>query len=191
MEKTFNSKKEIENALRKSITENPKQAIKAMLRIFEYQTDDEKRQGSVYVDNGVGFAGTDSQILISFCDFYQKHGYLSEKQLSILKKKIGKYAGQLTRHAIEKGLYVKEGKVWVIAKMKGGNESTTPKDDRETYSLSFWGKNGEYKHHDGLSEEEAKNYYLKYVNHGDVDVTYKTYDGYTKEVNPSCFFDEE
>ena len=118
MEKTFNSKKAIESAIRRNITENPAQAVKAMLRIFEYQTDDEKAQGSVYVDNGVGFAGTDSQILTSFCDFYKKHGYLSDKQLAILKKKIGKYAGQLTRQAIEKGMYVKDGGVWTIAKMK-------------------------------------------------------------------------
>ena len=114
MEKTFNSKKAIENALKEQITSNPKQAIKAMLRIFEYQTSDEQKNGSVYEYNGVGFAGTDAKLLTSFCNFYMQHGYLSEKQIDILKKKIAKYAGQLTRLAIEKGLYVKEGKVWMI-----------------------------------------------------------------------------
>lgn len=115
MEKTFNSKKAIENALKEQITTNPKQAVKAMMRIFEYQTADEQQNGSVYEYNGVGFAGTDAKLLTSFCNFYMQHGYLSEKQLGILKKKIAKYAGQLTRLAIEKGLYVKEGKVWVIS----------------------------------------------------------------------------
>lgn len=114
MEKTFKSKKEIENALKKQITTNPKQSIKAMLRIFEYQTEDERKNGSVYEYNGVGFAGTDAELLTSFCNFYNQHGYLSDMQINILTKKIAKYAGQLTRLAIEKGLYVKEGNVWVI-----------------------------------------------------------------------------
>ncbi len=114
MERTFKSKKEIENALRKQITTNPKQAIKAMLRIFEYQTDEEQESGSVYSYNGVGFVGTDAKLLTSFCNFYNQHGYLSDKQIGMLTKKIGKYAGQLTRLAIEKRLYIKEGKVWMV-----------------------------------------------------------------------------
>lgn len=114
MEKSFKSKKEIESAIKSQITTNPKQAVKAMLRIFEYQTADEQQNGSVYEYNGVGFTGTDSQILTSFCNFYTQHGYLSEKQIAILTKKIAKYAGQLTRLAIANGLYVKKDGVWVI-----------------------------------------------------------------------------
>ena len=112
----FKSKKEIENAIRERITTNPKSAVKAMMRIFEYQTADEQSNGSVTDYNGVGFAGTDSQILTSFCKQWMKYKRLSEKQMAIVFKKIGKYAGQLTRLAIENGLYVKEGKVWVVAK---------------------------------------------------------------------------
>ena len=115
MEKTFKSKKEIENGIRNSITTNPKQAIKAMLRIYEYQTADEQNNGTVTADNGVGFAGTDSQILTSFCKQYEKYGRLSEKQMAIVFKKISKYAGQLTRLAIANGLYVKKDGVWVIS----------------------------------------------------------------------------
>ena len=112
----FKSKSAIESAIREVITTNPQRAIKAMLRIYEYQTADEQESGDVSEFNGVGFAGTDSVILTSFCKQYQKYGRLSEKQIEIVLKKIGKYAGQLTRHAIENGLYVKEGKVWVVAK---------------------------------------------------------------------------
>ena len=112
----FKSKSAIESAIREVITTNPQKAIKAMLRIYDYQTADEQELGDVSEFNGVGFAGTDSVILTSFCKQYQKYGRLSEKQIEIVLKKIGKYAGQLTRHAIENGLYVKEGKVWVVAK---------------------------------------------------------------------------
>ena len=112
----FKSKKEIENAIRERITTNPKSAVKAMMRIFEYQTADEQSNGSVTDYNGVGFAGTDSQILTSFCKQWMKYHRLSDKQMAIVFRKIGKYAGQLTRLAIGNGLYVKEGNMWVVAK---------------------------------------------------------------------------
>ena len=113
---TFKSKKEIESAIRAAITTDPQKAVNAMLRIFEYQTEDEQQAGDVRDFNGVGFAGTDSEILTSFCKQYGKYGRLSEKQMAILFKKIGKYAGQLTRQAIDKGLYVKENGVWKVNK---------------------------------------------------------------------------
>ena len=47
---------------------------------------------------------------------YQQRGSLSPKQNAILMKKIGKYAGQLTKQAIANGLYVKTGNVWVVKK---------------------------------------------------------------------------
>jgi len=112
----FTSKKAIEKAIRDQITTNPRQAIKAMLRIFEYQTLSEQIGGFVKNDNGVGFMVFDSEILTSFCNQYMKKGQLSEKQIDILFKKIGKYASQLTRLAIENGIYVKNGKTWTIAK---------------------------------------------------------------------------
>ena len=112
----FKSKSAIESAIREMITTNPQRAIKAMLRIYEYQTADEQESGDVGEFNGVGFAGTDSVILTSFCKQYQKYGRLSEKQMEIVLKKIGKYAGQRTRHAIENGRYGKKRKVRVAAK---------------------------------------------------------------------------
>ena len=115
MERKFNSKKQLENAIREQITSSSNQAIKAMLRIYEYQTVDEQVCGDVTSQNGVGFVITDSEILTSLSKQYLKNGRLSEKQVAIIFKKIGKYAGQLLRQAIDKGLYVKEGKVWMVA----------------------------------------------------------------------------
>lgn len=115
MERKFNSKKQLENAIREQITSSSNQAIKAMLRIYEYQTVDEQVYGDVTSQNGVGFVITDSEILTSLSKQYLKNGRLSEKQVAIIFKKIGKYAGQLLRQAIDKGLYVKEGKVWMVA----------------------------------------------------------------------------
>lgn len=114
----FKTQKQIKDAIKQSITTNEKAAIQAMLRIFEYQTAEEQANGTTYVYNGVGFAGNDAGILTSFCKQYQKKGYLSDKQHGLLFKKIGKYAGQLTKHAIERGLYVKKNDVWVVVQAK-------------------------------------------------------------------------
>lgn len=112
---TFNSKKEIQEAIREQITTVPSQAIKAMLRVYEYQTEDEQKSESTSNLNGVGFTGTDAFIMTSFCKQYERKNRLSEKQVSFIMSKIGKYARQLTNHAIEKGMYVKKGKLWVVA----------------------------------------------------------------------------
>lgn len=112
--KEYKSKKEIEMAIKAAITTERDRAIKAMLRIYEYQTEDEKACGTVDNLNGVGFAGTDAELLTSFCKQFERRKTLTDKQVAILFKKIGKYAGQLTRQAISKNLYVKEGKVWKV-----------------------------------------------------------------------------
>lgn len=112
--KEYKSKKEIEMAIKAAITTERDRAIKAMLRIYEYQTEDEKACGTVDNLNGVGFAGTDAELLTSFCKQFERRKSLTDKQVAILFKKIGKYAGQLTRQAISKNLYVKEGKVWKV-----------------------------------------------------------------------------
>lgn len=112
--KSFSSKKALQEAIKNQITSSDSQAIKAMLRIFEYQTEDEKESAGVYENNGVGFAGTDSEILTSFCKQYIKYGHLSDKQIAIIRKKIGKYACQLTKQAISNGIYVKQNGMWVV-----------------------------------------------------------------------------
>jgi hypothetical protein len=114
----FKSKAELAKAIKKAITENDKRAIDAMLRVFQYQTESEKASGTTCIYNGVGFTGNDAEILTSFCQQYQKRGFLSAKQMVLLKKKIGKYAGQLTRLAIDNGMYIKQNGVWIVAPKK-------------------------------------------------------------------------
>lgn len=111
----FSSKKALQEAIKAQIISSDEQAIKAMLRIYEYQTRTEQMRGYTSEDNGVGFAGVDGEILSSFSRQYEAKGYLSVKQLAILKKKIGKYAGQLVSHAIANGIYVKVGGYWQVA----------------------------------------------------------------------------
>ena len=85
------------------------QAVKALMRIYEYQTSSEKLEGRTFEHNGFGFTGVDSEILSSFADFKIKNGYLSKAQLRILKLKIRKYASQLVNISISKNLIKKVG----------------------------------------------------------------------------------
>ena len=112
--KTFTSKLAIQNAIREQITTKDAQAIKALLRIFEFQTFNEQNSKSVISRNNVGFTVDDATFLTNLVKRYNAKHYLTEYQMNVLKRKIGKYAGQLLRLAIYKGLYVKEGKLWKV-----------------------------------------------------------------------------
>lgn len=113
---TFKSIDEIKSAIRAKITSNSDAAAKAMLKIYANQTSDEQNSESTVYHNNIGFTGNDAEILSSFSKQFQQRGFLSPKQNAILMKKIGKYAGQLTKQAIANGLYVKTGNVWVVKK---------------------------------------------------------------------------
>tara|TARA_B100000508_G_C11278964_1_gene189533 strand:- start:277 stop:570 length:294 start_codon:yes stop_codon:yes gene_type:complete len=81
----------------KGLIENRDDAvIRGMKRIYELQTEDEKENGGTYYNNGVGFSGVDGDIMSSFVKFYNKTNFLTAKQMKIARKKMLKYAGQLT-----------------------------------------------------------------------------------------------
>lgn len=71
--------------------------IHGMLKIYEYQTAEEKAIEDTKFHNMVGFSGVDGQIMSSFVGFYKNRNYLSPKQLTIARKKMLKYAGQLLK----------------------------------------------------------------------------------------------
>ena len=71
------------------------QVGKALVKLYAYQTIDEQKDHETKEHNNVGFNGADAPILSSFAEFYQKRGFLSQKQLVIARKKIMKYANQL------------------------------------------------------------------------------------------------
>lgn len=74
---------------------NPKWALRGLIRIYERQTEDERQVGATVHDNGIGFSGCDAEILSSFAQQYLRWGRLSAKQMSILYRKMPKYARQL------------------------------------------------------------------------------------------------
>lgn len=69
---------------------------RSLLRLYAEQTADEQAMGATTEHNGFGFNGVDSEFLSSVAKFLTEKGYLSPKQVAWTRKKIRKYAGQLT-----------------------------------------------------------------------------------------------
>ena len=102
------SKAQLVSMLKTQLATRPQQAIKGLMRIYANQTESEQSSGEVIVNNGIGFVGVDSEILTSFAKQYERKGSLSEKQMTILYKKMPKYAEQLISAAIAEGKIFKE-----------------------------------------------------------------------------------
>lgn len=109
---TFTSKEQLARKLREQITGSDFQAIKALRRIYEFQTQHEKVIGETCEYNGVGFNGQDSKSL-SYMAVLSYKTSLTDKQMKFIKARIGKYAMQLVNHSISKGLIRKEGKNYI------------------------------------------------------------------------------
>lgn len=73
----------------------------AVVAIFYKQTESEKAADNTHHRNGVGFTSADANIMSIFAKWLMKgkSNHLSQKQMDIAKKKIVKYAGQLTKIA--------------------------------------------------------------------------------------------
>jgi hypothetical protein len=69
--------------------------IRAIVKLYELQTLDEKSSGQTSNLNGVGFNSTDSFILSSFAEQINKGRTLSVKQLNLAFKKLPKYNKQI------------------------------------------------------------------------------------------------
>lgn len=110
------TKEQLVNILKVQLSTNPNQAVKGLLRVFANQTADEQQNGNVRANNGIGFVHTDSVILTSFAKQYKSKGFLSEKQMAILYKKMPKYAKQLVDGSIAEGKIYKVGREYMFKK---------------------------------------------------------------------------
>ena len=110
----YTTKTQLVFALRKQLTTDPEQAIKALMTLFDYQTQDEKESGRTKHSNGVGFMQRDDRILTSLALFYRDRGFLTQAQINILISRISKYAGQLVNHSIARGMIKKDGRSYVF-----------------------------------------------------------------------------
>lgn len=80
--------------IRKLVGTDDLWAVRALLAIYERQTEDEKTNHMTKHENHVGFSGIDAEILTSIAEQAKRHG-LSAKQLALVKKRMPKYSRQL------------------------------------------------------------------------------------------------
>ena len=78
---------------------NDKMVIRSLMKLYGFQTDEEQDLGETTDYNGVGFNGADAPILSSIAENYLKWNRLTPKQLALVRKKMMKYAKQLTKIA--------------------------------------------------------------------------------------------
>jgi hypothetical protein len=81
--------------VRHQLKTNEKWAKAALLKIYDFQTADEKACGFTRKYNNVGFSGADSEFMSSLAVQLQTKGWLSPKQMIYLHKRIHKYTRQI------------------------------------------------------------------------------------------------
>ena len=96
------TKSAIKTYLKKRLKE-PKQAVKALLKVYEFQTASEQQSESTREHNNVGFSAYHANILSKFAKQYQErkrdkwpeNRLLSEKQIKIVTEIMPKYWRQI------------------------------------------------------------------------------------------------
>lgn len=82
--------------VKSKLSTDAKWATRALVRIFqENQTEAEKVKEETIEDNGVGFTGADAEFLSSLAIQFINKGFLSDKQMAHVFKKIPKYWSQI------------------------------------------------------------------------------------------------
>lgn len=81
--------------IREAVEKDQRWAGRALVRIWENQTEDEQHSDTVTDHNGIGFTVHDANLLSSYAKQYQERGTLSPKQWAYVHKLMPKYARQL------------------------------------------------------------------------------------------------
>lgn len=100
---TYSRKQLVEN-LRIQIPQSREKMCRALMLIYDRQTEQEVLKGKTIEDNSIGFTAMDAKILTGIAIFYQRNGYISKGQFGVIRHLIPKYAGQILDSSIERGL---------------------------------------------------------------------------------------
>ena len=119
------SKEVLIKTLKEQIATRDNQAVKALITVFNNQTSVEQDNDCTDCYNGVGFTGVDAEFMSSLAKQYLKKGYLSENQISYVKKTMPKYARQLIEQSLAQGKIVKDGKNYTWQNEKPQTEVST------------------------------------------------------------------
>lgn len=71
-------------------------ALKCLTVVYGNQTQDEQQVGITHHHNNKGFTGTDANFMTSLAQQYERKGYLSNKQMAHVMKRMKKYHKQVS-----------------------------------------------------------------------------------------------
>ena len=89
------TQKQIRSFLKKKLSTDEAWALRALVKIHEFQTLSEQAAGITHEAHSVGFSGCDAEFLTSLTRQYLTRGTLSPKQMVFVFKKIHRYWGQV------------------------------------------------------------------------------------------------
>lgn len=93
-------KKWTKEEVKEKLATDDKWLVRGLLAIHARQTEEEKATETTKEQNGIGFNGVDANILTDLVNQYKRtNGFLSPRQIALIRKKMVKYAGQLARIA--------------------------------------------------------------------------------------------
>lgn len=85
--------------IKRLLETKPEFVKRSLLKIYDRQINFEKKTKQTRVYNGRGFNKPDGYKLSSFAEFYIRNGYLTDKQVYFVKRRLIKYSNQLTEIA--------------------------------------------------------------------------------------------
>jgi len=94
-EKRIWTKEEIKNLLYK----NNGFLIRSVIKLYEFQTNEEKAIKITKEDNGIGFNAFDAEFLTDIAEKALEGRLFSFNQIFVIRKKMVKYSGQITNIA--------------------------------------------------------------------------------------------
>lgn len=81
--------------IQRLIQDKPSAAIRALVLVYNNQSDSEKASEATLGENGVGFTKFDATILSSIAEQYSFKKYLTVKQEKVVQKRMLKYWKQI------------------------------------------------------------------------------------------------
>lgn len=81
------------------IKTNDNFVIKSLIRLYNYQTEDEKNTGETENNNNVGFNGYDAKPLTDLVNQIVKFKFVTFGQVAFIRNKLYKYSNQIAKIA--------------------------------------------------------------------------------------------
>lgn len=83
------------NDIKELLLKSDKAVARAIIALYNCQTESEKNSEATVESNGIGFNGCDAKFFSSLAQQIQSGRILSAKQISFARRGILKYSGQL------------------------------------------------------------------------------------------------